>query len=167
LRLRRASQQTINWKRARAVKLTFLLEYPHKSMSGTSRCKSRCFLIIIIFGWRMSFLQEAGKLYMLNEKCSMLADKTCRTRFETRFQLSGNERCNVRPLAFFLPLSSFYFRALQSGHLWTYKERVRIGTSKRRAHIAYNNAIYGEMLLSWRISAFVHSGFKNFVGNGK
>jgi hypothetical protein len=60
----------------------------------------------------MSFSQEAGKLYVLNEKCSMLADRMCRTRFETRFQLSGNERYNVGPFTFFLPLSSFYFHAL-------------------------------------------------------
>lgn len=68
------------------------------------------------------FPQEAREeqIIHINEKHSMLADETSRTRFKTRFQVSGNERCNIQPSAvFFLSPSSFCFRALQSDHLWT------------------------------------------------
>jgi len=70
------------------------------------------------------FPQEAGekRIIHVNEKHSMLADETSRTRFKTRFRVSGNERCKrcnaLSPLSFFsLPSSFFCFQALQSDHL--------------------------------------------------
>lgn len=107
--------------------------------------ENRCLLIIIIFAWGDTFSQEAREeqIIHVNEKQSMLADETSRTRFKTRFQVSGNERCYVQPSAvFFLsPSSSFCFRALQSGHLRTTRNQalsfslsssLYVGASKRR-----------------------------------
>lgn len=88
------------------------------------------------------FPQEAREEQIINEKHFMLADETSRTRFKTRFQVSGNERCNIQPsVVFFLSPSSFCFRALQSDHLWTTRNQalslslsssLYIGASKKR-----------------------------------
>ena len=100
----------------------------------------------------------------VNEKHSMLAEETSRTRFKTRFRVSGNKRCKRWALCFFcVSPSSFCFRALQSGHLRTTRNSfsfflflfLRRCIEEACYSMPYNNAIYDESLLSWRILIFV------------
>jgi len=139
--------------------------------------KNRCSLMIIIFAWRTSFLKKWGEKQIIhvNGKQSMLADKMNRTRFKTRFQVSGNERCNVEPSAFFPSFTVVFFLFLSTA-IWPftdYKEPSSLSllTSVKIEEacysVLYNNAIYDKPLLSWRISTFVQSRFKLFIEKKK
>lgn len=64
----------------------------------------------------------------------MLADKTNRTRFKTRFQVSGNERCYVEPSAFFPSFTIVFFLFLSTA-IWPftdYKEPSSLSLFLRR-----------------------------------
>lgn len=99
-------------------------------------------------------------------KREALCWQTSRTRFKTRFQVK--EGVALSPFLFFLSSLLFiseYCNPTITGYVndTSLSLFLSVGASKRRVTAHCNNVIYGEPLLSWRISVFVQLRFKLFT----
>lgn len=96
-------QQVSQLRQTRAGKLIFLLAiFMRPMLRDTSLQEHR-----LVNNYNLCvediFPRETveRQIIRVNKKHSAPADETSRTRFKTRFQVSGNERCNAEPSPFF------------------------------------------------------------------